>query len=135
MLAAAAPAFAADPPVAVDLSVYVGKHPLDPVNGVAFLRHPRVRAAVEAAVPDARIRAWILRRAARRTPIALRGGAISSWGCEANNCNDRNWSIYIDPSSRLAEICYHHESSMADYSMWFSARERGQLRPTHCLSE
>src|SRR5258706_792881 len=34
MLAAAAPAFAADPPAAVDLSVYAGKHPLDPVNGV-----------------------------------------------------------------------------------------------------
>src|SRR4051812_44375102 len=99
MLTAALPAFAADPPAAaVDLGVYAGKYPADPVDGVSFLQHPRVRAAIETAVPNRAIRAWILERAGQRTPIALRAGRLVSWGCEARNCNDHEWTIFIDPA-------------------------------------
>jgi hypothetical protein len=130
ILAAAPPAFAADPPAApADLAVYAGKYPGDPVGGVSFLHHPRVRAAVEAAVPDARTRAWILDRADQQTPIALRAGRLVSWGCEAHDCNDHEWTIFIDSAGTSAEICYHVGRTMGDRSRWFRTGRPSELRP------
>src|SRR3954471_15774036 len=45
LLACALSAFAADPspsPAPADLAVYAGRYPVDPVDGVSFLHHPRV---------------------------------------------------------------------------------------------
>jgi hypothetical protein len=123
-------AAAAEPPAAdVDLGVYAGKYPRDPVDGVSFLQHPRVRAAIEAAVPNASIRAWILERAGQQTPIALRGDRLVSWGCEARNCNDHEWTIFIDRAGNSAEICYHVAETMGDRSRWFRSGGPSELRP------
>ena len=130
ILAAAPPVFAADPPAApADLGVYAGKYPIDPVDGVSFLHHPRVRAAVEAAVPDAGTRAWILDRADQQTPIALRAGRLSSWACEAHNCNDHEWTIFIDPAATSVEICYRVGERMGTRTRWFRTGAPSQLRP------
>jgi hypothetical protein len=121
---------AADPSVAApDLAVYAGKYPSDPVDGVSFLRHPRVRAAIAAAVPSASIRAWLLERAGQQTPIALRAGRLVSWGCEARNCNDHEWTIFIDLAGTSAEICYHVAETMGDRSRWFLTGRPSELRP------
>jgi hypothetical protein len=123
-------ALAADPPAApADLGVYAGKYPRDPVEGVSFLGQPRVRAAVEAAVPNASIRAWILEHAGPQTPIALRAGRLISWGCEAHNCNDHNWTIFIDPAGTSAEICYHVGRTMGTRSRRFHAGRPSEMRP------
>jgi hypothetical protein len=128
-LTAAWPAFADPPAAPADLGVYAGRYPSEPVDGVAFLRHPRVRAAVEAAVPDARTRAWILDRAGQQTPIALRAGRLVSWGCEAHDCNDHEWTISIDSAGTSAEICYHVGRTMGDRSRWFHTGRPSELRP------
>jgi hypothetical protein len=127
----AAPSYAADDPPAApaDLAIYAGKYPGDPVDGVTFQGHPRVRAAVEAAVPEAGIRAWILDSSGPHTPIALRAGRLISWGCEAHNCNDRNWTIFIDPAGTSAEICYHVGRTMGERSRWLFTGRPSQMRP------
>src|SRR4051812_20873036 len=130
LLAGAPPALAAEPaPATADLAVYAGKYPVDPVGGIGFLHDPRVRAAIEAAVPDSGIRAWILDRAGQQTPIALRAGRLVSWGCEAHNCNDHDWTIFIDPGGTSVEVCYHVRRTMGDRSRWFRTGGPSQLRP------
>ena len=131
-LAAAVPAIADPPPLASaqgDLSVYAGKYPTEPVDGVSFLHHPRVRAAVEAAVPTAWIRTLIPDREAQQTPIALRGGRLISWGCEPRNCNDHEWTILIDTAGTSVEICYRVGERMGTRSRWFRTGGPPELRP------
>jgi hypothetical protein len=121
---------AAEPPAApADLSAYADKYPTDPIDGISFLHHPRVRAAVEAAVPSALIRSRILDREAQQTPIALRGGRLVSWGCEPHNCNDHEWTIFIDRAGNSAEICYHVGHTMGSRSRWYRSTGPSQLRP------
>lgn len=130
ILAAAAPVLAADPAAApADLAVYAGRYPADPVDGVSFLHHPLVRAAVEAAVPTAWIRTVMLDREAQQTPIALRAGRLVSWGCEPGNCNDHEWTILIDTAGRSVEICYRLGERMGSRSRWFRSGARSELRP------
>ena len=130
MLTAAMPAFAADPPAApADLAVYADKYPTDIVDGISFLHHPRVRAAVEAAVPAAWIRTLMLDREAQQTPIALRGGRLISWGCEPRNCNDHEWTILIDTAGTSVEICYRVGERMGTRSRWFRTGGPPELRP------
>jgi len=131
MLTGALPGYAAaDPPAApADLAVYADKYPTDPVDGVSFLHHPRVRAAVEAAVPTAWIRSLLLDREAQQTPIALRGGRLISWGCERGNCNDREWTIFIDTAGTSVEICYRVAERMGRRSRWFRTGAESELRP------
>ena len=128
MLSGALPAFAADPAPA-DLSVYAGKYPTDPVNGTSFLSDPRVRAAVEAAVPNDGMRAWILDREGQRTPIELRTGRLISWACEPRNCNDHEWTLFIDPAGTTVEICYRVGQRMGRRSRWFRTGSPSELRP------
>jgi hypothetical protein len=130
LLAALAAQAAAEPPAAPpDLALYADKYPTEAVNGVSFLHHPSVRAAVEAAVPAASIRSRILDREGQQTPIALRGGRLVSWGCEPHNCNDHEWTIFIDRTGSSAEICYHVGHMMGSRSRWFSSAGPSQLRP------
>jgi hypothetical protein len=131
MLAMAAPAFADDPPAAgpADLGVYADKYPTDPVEGVSFLAHPRVRAAAEAAGVNDIVRRWVFEREGQRTPIALRDGWLVSWGCEAHNCNDHEWTIYIDRAGNSVRICYHVARTMGTRSRWFQTGHPSQLRP------
>jgi len=107
---AAAVAGPAAPTANGPLAVYVGKDPLDPVDGLAFLDHERVQAAVEVAVRNEAPRMWVFRRDARRTPIALKDGRLLSHGCDPANCSGRNWTIVIDTLGAIAEICYRDSS-------------------------
>ncbi|MBV9883155.1 MAG: hypothetical protein JO276_09115 [Sphingomonadaceae bacterium] len=119
----------AEPSPPADLAVYAGKYPTEPVNGVSFLQHPRVRAAVEAAVPRRSVRAWLLDRRGQQTPVAVRGDRVISWGCELRNCNGRDWTLFIDRTGTLAQICYHVGETMRDRSRWFFTGRPSELRP------
>jgi len=89
------------------LAVYVGKRPFEPVEGIAFLDHERVKAAVEVAVRNEDPRLWVFRRDATRPPIVLKDGRLLSAGCETGNCAGRNWTIRIDTIGAIAEVCWH----------------------------
>ena len=124
------------PPAPAALAAYVGRYPVDAVNGVTFLAQPQVRAAVAAAVPDdAEIRNLVFEGAGPTAPIARRDGRLISWGCEAHNCGPHNWAILIDEAGTAAEICYHDDSVDGEGSRWFAAGRPVETRGADCPSE
>lgn len=109
-------------PVAGPLSVYVGKYAFDKVAEVSFLEHPLVRAGVESAVPDAKIREWIFDKAGPQTPIALRDGRLLSWGCQQHNCGMHQWTVVIAQDGSNAEVCYLPDG--AETPVWYAGGKK-----------
>lgn len=123
---------AAPPP----LSAYAGHYPFDRVRGITFFDHPRFRAAVTAAVPDRRVRRWIIEPSGPVAPIGRRrDGRLVSWGCEAHNCGPHNWTVLIDAAGRRAEVCYYDASVMGQRSRWYAPGRAPALRNGGCPDE
>jgi hypothetical protein len=111
------PVEVANPGPRVDLSRYVGKYPFDTVDGARFHDLPVVHAAIEAAVRDPEIRSWILSdKTGPTTPIAVKGGVLLSWGCEAHNCGAHNWTLVMRPDASAPQLCYTDDSGIR----WFT---------------
>lgn len=104
------------------LSAYVGKYAFDKVANVSFLQHPLVRAGVDSAVPDAKIREWIFEKAGPQTPIALRDGRLISWGCQAHNCGSHQWTVVIAPDGGDPEVCYLPDG--AETPVWYAGGKK-----------
>jgi hypothetical protein len=94
-------------PAAGKFTRYIGKYPFDRVDGKRFQDLPEVHAAVAAAVHDPKIQRLILTDKDRpTTPIALEGGMLLSWGCEAHNCGPHNWTLLMKPDGSSPQVCY-----------------------------
>lgn len=89
------------------LTAYVGHYPDEPVDGVNFFDRTEVATALDAAVTDAALRRAVVRSEGPRTPVFMAGNRVASWGCEAHNCGDHNWTLLIDPASGKGELCVH----------------------------
>jgi nucleoid-associated protein YgaU len=74
--------------------------------GEGFLDDPLVKKAVAAAVPDRKIRDFVLAGAGPESPIKVDGGRLIATGCEAHKCGFHHWSIAIAPNGGNAEVCY-----------------------------
>lgn len=118
------------------LSAYVGKHPPEKVDGVTFLDQPSVKAAVAAAVPDARVRDFVFHYNGPDAPIVLKDGRVLAWGCEAHNCGYHNWSVAITPDGKDAQVCFYHDDDSADGpATWYLPGGRTEKRPGNCPSD
>lgn len=125
--------------MAVDLAPYVGKYPFDVVGGYRFLDHPAVKAAIAAAVPDARKRGEI--RFAENglgLPIVrVDGGRILAWG-GARRAEDRyNWAVVIAPDGSDAEVCIYDDAGYGEdfqSSEWFTADGPSVMKQGTCPS-
>jgi hypothetical protein len=114
---AAPPVAVASPVPRADLSRYAGKYPFDTVDGTRFQDLPVVHAAIEAAVRDPEIRRWVLSdKTVPTTPIAVKDGALLSWGCEAHHCSAHNWTLVMRPDASAPQLCYTDDSGIR----WFS---------------
>ena len=87
------------------LMAYVGRYPDEPVDGVNFFDRTEVATALDAAVTDSALRRLVVRNAGPRTPVFRLGSRIASWGCEAHDCGDHNWTLLIDPANGTGELC------------------------------
>ncbi|MBO9519548.1 MAG: hypothetical protein J7493_15915 [Porphyrobacter sp.] len=101
-VAAAAPARKAAPP----LSAYVGKYNFDKVQGVRFLDHPLVRAAINAAVPPGEVRDQMYVTRATFSPIIKVGNDRLYSRAFAGPGSDENWGILIAMDGSKAAVCY-----------------------------
>ncbi|WIW88330.1 hypothetical protein K3M67_15455 [Sphingobium sp. V4] len=101
-------------------SRYVDHYPFDKVGDHSWHDDPVVVRAVETAVTDETVRKWVLEDGGPSTPIAMVGGRVASWSCEAHNCGPHQWVTLVDPRSGAAEICYFDESVATDETRWFS---------------
>ncbi len=113
------------------LSAYLGRYPDEPVDGVGFFDRTEVATALDGAVTDPAVRRTIVRNTGPRTPIFRVGARIATWGCEAHECADRNWTLLIDPASGTGELCLHDG---AEGSRWYAGGPP-VTRPGDCPSE
>lgn len=102
------------------ITAYVGHYPTDAVDGVAFFDRTEVASALNGAVIDAKVRRTIVQGGGPQTPIFADGGRIASWGCEAHNCGDHDWTLFVDPKTRKGEACYHDAATMGATSRWYA---------------
>ncbi|QDG93776.1 hypothetical protein NIBR502774_14315 (plasmid) [Rhizobium sp. NIBRBAC000502774] len=115
------------------LAPYVGHLPFEPVGGVKFLEHPLVRAAVQRAVRDPKVRKWLLIAGTSPSPpIFLKDGAIVSTGCQWHGCEQRNWAILIDPAGKTAQVCYFNGSGAGP--RWYAGDGSSAIREEECPS-
>ncbi len=114
------------------LTAYVGRYPRDAVDGVGFFDRTQVATAIDGVVPDATLRRAIVRADGPTTPIFRVGDRVASWGCETGNCDDRHWTVLVDPDGR-GEVCYHDTATMGTASRWYTATGPA-LRQTACPS-
>ncbi|WP_428630941.1 hypothetical protein [Sphingopyxis sp.] len=127
MTVAMGPQVHAKDAAATDLNIYVGKYPFDAVNGHRFLDHPAVKAALVAAVPDAKQRATIaFAENSLGLPIVrVAGGRILIWGGEWRAEDRYNWAVVIAPDGSKPEVCiYDGVGYGQDFqsSSWFVTR-------------
>ncbi|MBT0669306.1 hypothetical protein HT136_13120 [Novosphingobium profundi] len=105
------------PPVP-DLARYLGKNPFEAVDGTDFLHHPRVQDAVRAVVKDAAIRKWVLTAGANPwKPVWRHGAALVTAGCQQHGCEQRSWTIVMDPATGSARVCFERDGT----SRWYDA--------------
>ncbi|NWK96768.1 hypothetical protein DM806_14075 [Sphingobium lactosutens] len=132
---ATAPANAANataPAPAPDaFSRYVGHYPFDKVGAHSWHDDPLVVKAVEKTVSDKAVRKWVLEDAGPATPIAMVGGRVASWACEAHNCGPHQWVTLVDPRDGATEICYFDESVAPEKTRWFRDGKEEE-RPGKC---
>lgn len=114
------------------LGAYVGHYPDEPVDGVGFFDRTEVASALDGAVTDASLRRAIVRNAGPRTPIFRVGTRIATWGCEAHDCDARNWTLLVDPATGKGEVCY--QDGAPRVSRWYAGGP-AETRAGGCPSE
>jgi len=135
-----APGVASEAPrSAVDLTPYVGKYPFDVVNGYRFLDHPAVKAAIAAAVPDAKQRADIdVADDGLGLPIVeVDGGRLLIWGGERRAEDRHNWAVVIAPDGSKPEICIYDGVGYGEdfqSSQWFEPGKPSIMKQGTCPS-
>ncbi len=134
--AAADNAIAGNVETAGPLDAWVGKHPSEKIEGITFLAQPSVKAAVTAAVSDAKVRDFVFGYDGPDAPIVKKAGRVLAWGCEKHNCGYHNWSVSITPDGSSAEVCFYQNDAKADGpSTWYVAAGKTELRPGNCPSQ
>ncbi len=123
----------------VDLTPYIGKYPFDVVNGHRFLDHPAVKAAITAAVPDAKTRAGIAfaDRSLGVPIVRVAGGRILIWGGEWRAEDRYNWAVVIAPDGSKPEVCIYdageYDSDLQS-SSWFIPGQPEVMKQGTCPS-
>lgn len=122
-----------------DLSPYVGKYPFDKVGGHRFLDNPAVKAAIAAAVPDAKQRARVkFADDGLGLPIVkVDGGRILVWG-GAKRAEDRyNWAVVIAPDGSKPEVCIYEGLGYGEdfqSAQWFKPGQPSIMKQGTCPS-
>ncbi|WP_395328610.1 hypothetical protein WBP06_13425 [Novosphingobium sp. BL-8H] len=100
------------PASAPDLSVYVGKYPLDKVGAHSFFDDPVVVSGVAAAVTDPKAAAAIAAMKGPVGPVKKVNGDIAASRCELHNCGAHNYAVHVDAATnRVSSVCYYDEKA------------------------
>jgi hypothetical protein len=88
------------------LDVYAGKYPHDKVAGKTFLTDPRVKAGIDQAVPDRKIRDFIAEQDMVTTPIVRIDDRLLASGWEKASAGDVNWAVLASRDGTKVAVCY-----------------------------
>ncbi|MCD9029838.1 hypothetical protein LDO26_16730 [Luteimonas sp. BDR2-5] len=97
--------------VPVDLAVYAGLYPHDPVAGVRLLDHPLFRAAWEDMPHDAELRGHLLDGSSPWQPVRREGQLLILEGCQAHACIAHDWTLRVDARGGHMDACRHDARS------------------------
>jgi hypothetical protein len=113
------------------ITAHVGKLPNDAVDGVGFFDRTDVATALSDAVRDPSLRRDFMAREATSVPVFRHGSAVGAHGCEANACDDHNWTFLMTTDGTAAEACYHDRRELPGRSRWFRHGDV-TIRPGAC---
>ena len=118
------------------LSAYVGKYPFDAVDGVIFVDHPLVRAAIERSGAPAEALDFIRNDNTVVVPIREVDGRLMSRGFEAASGGDVNWGVLISLDGSRGAVCYS-TGVVPDVSgaNWYIDGEKAFTRYEMCPSD
>lgn len=122
-------------PARTGLAVYVGKYPFDEVNGSTWENNRQVTDGVKSTVSDPAIAARVLDYTGPATPIAMVDGKVVAGVCEAHNCGDHNWEIFIHPDGSGTEVCYYDADKTPGWSVWYLPGGKIERREGPCSIE
>ena len=88
------------------LSAYVDKYPFDAVDGVRFVDHPLVRAAMERSGAPQEALDFIRNDNTVVVPIVEVDGRLMSRGFQAASGGDVNWGVLISLDGQRGAVCY-----------------------------
>lgn len=121
-----------------NLSPYVGKYPFDKVDGHRFLDHPAVKAAIAAAVPDAKLRENVRTEDdSVNVPIINADGRILAWGGSKRAEDRYNWAVVIAPDGSRPEVCIYDGLGYGEdfqASQWFEPGRKSIMKQGKCPS-
>lgn len=104
-----------------DIAAYVGLYPHEEVAGIAFLDHPRVKAAVSrltASNGDGDAMRWLDDRAGPRLPVERQGDWLLTSGCQENACPSHHWMLYVAADGSEAKAC-HADPGGSQEATWY----------------
>jgi len=116
------------------LDAYLGHDPHEPVDGVLFFDRTDVSNALVAAVKDERVRREFREGTGPARPIFAQGQRIAAWGCEGRACAGRNWTFFLDRTTRKGEACFHDAATMGATSHWYAGNLKPSVRGGACPS-
>ena len=119
------------------LAAYVGKYVHDKVGGVAFLDHPKVRAAIEASGAPADAKELLRETDAVVTPLIRVGDdRLYARGFEAASGGDVNWGLLIAADGSVAAVCYSQPVDRNSRTAeWYVRGEKAFSLSEMCPSE
>ena len=118
------------------ITAYVGKYPGDTVAGVGFYDRTEVSRALIDAIGDDTLRHRFTAHDAVSVPIfQTKDGRIAAHGCEAHNCDGKDWTFLVAPDGTRGEACYHDGETMGATSRWYAAGSPPKSRPGDCPQE
>jgi hypothetical protein len=88
------------------LSAYVDKYPFDAVDGVRFVDHPLVRAALERSGASQEALDFIRNDNTVVLPIFELNGRLMSRGFHPASGGDVNWGVLISLDGQRGAVCY-----------------------------
>ncbi|MDE2563417.1 MAG: hypothetical protein KGL48_14335 [Sphingomonadales bacterium] len=114
------------------LAAYVGKYPFDEVDGATWEKNQQVIDGVQSTVTDPAIAKRVLDYTGPAAPIAMIDGMVVAGVCEAHDCSDHNWEIFIDPANGATQVCYHDQARTPGRSIWFLPGGKREERDGAC---
>lgn len=115
------------------LAEFSGKYRSDSVRGFTFYDHPKIRAALNAAVPNQAIKDAITSRNVTGGSVEADQWSLTLSGCEPHNCGAHNWRFVYIIGEDAAQVCYYNLDAPPSLTKWYNTYEETAVNGG-CLS-
>lgn len=115
------------------LAEFSGKYRSDSVGGFTFYDHPKIRAALNAAVSNQAVKDAITTQEVTGGSVEVDQWSLTLSGCEPHNCGDHNWRFVYIIGEDSAQVCYYNLDGPPSLTRWYDTYEETSV-DGGCLS-